>query len=188
MIISYPKHGNGDEFIIDTENLDVKQVCDWAASILKAKSWKFLFKKLLVELGVPDTGVPNETIISWSLDVQFEGVEPDVFGQDFAIVGVRELIKHPENIVRSIALDRNVPGFDPDNLKYNDPDTPKPGQEDWQVAGSPLGPPVASKPGWYMNKFTGHALGKNWSGPSGAMYRMSEEGTGFGRFVGWRKV
>lgn len=188
MIITYPKHGNGDEFVLDTTELDFIQVCDWARATLKASRWQTILKVAMYDVGVPDTALPGGTVVFTSCDVMFYDLPQTVNGETIALVGARELVKQPENMVRAIAMLHNVVGVDLNNLKYTDPDTPKPGQEDWQVAGSPLGPPVASKPGWFMNKFTGHTLGKNWSGPSGATYRMSEDGQGFSRFVGWKKV
>jgi hypothetical protein len=187
MIIRYPASGNGDVFILDTESQDVRQVCEWAAGILKASSWTIGLDVAAYDFGVPDTAQPGGTIVFTSASLRLHGLPVNPTGETSANIGLREMIKSPENITRALALLYNVAGIDLDKLKYTDPDTPQPGQEDWQVPGALIGPPLASKPGCFQYKLGGQLIGHKYTGASGAVYVLTEYGSMFSRITAWKK-
>lgn len=188
MILKIPIQ-DGQYYTLDTASEDVRQVLDWSKVKLKSSGYSIRPRAALYAPGIPDSA--GSGTLFTTADAVFTGI-PSHLGDSTsnsteASVDLHHLMTHTENMVRAMILQYNIDA-DISDLTYTDPDVPKPGQEDWQTKGAAIGPPVASKPGWFMNLYNGYDIGKNWSGPSGATYRMSEEGTGFGRFVGWRKV
>lgn len=172
----YPPPENGEKYMdFDTESEDLKQRAEWGKITLKADSY-YIDVRLSSYANYPDSlGVPG-TVLFTSADVVYVGLPAaDTFLDGVYRADAMALLKNPELTVARIAIACNV-AIDLNTLKFVDPDENKPPAEDWQTADAPLGPPLASMPGYYQqnNKVKQPKLGSEWTGPSGRRYRLDE--------------
>lgn len=190
----YPVPETGEKFIdFDTDNPDLKQRADWAKDRLGASGWAITTR--LSQYGnYPDSlGTPG-TVLFVSADVEFYGFpyndgQPE--GRLSYTCDALALLHNPELTVANIAMACNIK-LDLGSLKFVDPDDTKPPVPDWEAADSPVGPPMASLPGYFSQNFKVKQpdYGGVWTGPSGARYQLVRWKSGgafsFGSLTVWQ--
>lgn len=186
----YPPDEQGRTYLdFDTESLDLKQRADYGKASLKATAWR-VDVRLSSYANVPDSlGVPG-TILFTSADIVFSGLPNQASqpGGEYRCDALA-LLNKPELAIATIAISCNLQ-IDLDKLKFKDPDDVPEGSPDWQAVDSPVGPPLASLPGYFSQNFKVKQpeIGGKWTGPSGQVYQIVRWKSGGAFAFGWLTV
>lgn len=160
----------GDELThINTENVNQQQVWDWIGEQVDAEGWA----PQMIVVKYLDGKIVNKTIT-----IQFKMPETvESTNLVFGLLGADscESLNNPEEAVVDMGRQIGV-YYDINTLKYVDPDTvdTTPGvTSDWEVPGSPIGPPFG--PAWkewfeWTAQAQGYEMHSTFVGESGTRY------------------
>lgn len=159
--------------VLDTEDPEYKRRLGWIATVTRLAE-----PTLEVEIIAP---VGDDKTANFNSKLKYAHN-----GQSF-IVDAYLTFRAPRTTIAVLdaAFGLAIPGIEHMSL----PDPPSGKQpEDWEAKNSPMGPPLASAPGWFTTYWGGQPEGFIWTGPSGARYQLGRFGNGMFQVVGWKKL
>jgi len=162
------------EVPVDTEVLDNRQKWDWIGVQIGAISWSPQFVSAYTDSIVIQYKMPPEVVNTNLVTGQI--------GADAC-----SSIEHPRSCAIDVAFQLGNVILPPE---YIDPDTGNPSTPDWEVAGSPIGPPFEDPiKKLYQFKYTKHKEGDKYTGASGTVYQlMLIAPTPWSRMYAWKAL
>jgi len=162
------------EVPVDTDVLDNQQKWDWIGKQIGALGWEPQYvnnytPSIVIQFKMPPE-VPNTNMVAGQIGA-------DACGS----------MEHPRSAAIDLAFQLGRVILPPE---YIDPDTGNPTTPDWEVAGSPIGPPFEDPiKRLYQWKYTSHKEGDKYTGASGTVYQVVLVVTSpFSRMYAWKAL